>query len=237
MVYLRLADLWVFAQSPSLLFFSCCHRKDTLCDYLCLYTSVNIKTYQYITRQISSYPVNISWQTYLYPVYISLGCLLILAQSFLPSCLKHLTHKPTGGANLPLTAFPPTSGFSTAWLERTEVFSYLSWKLLREFCSICSVLPLFLLGFMPSTPRMFTEFRSILSNTISTTWQLQWARGTYLTIVLRNQGRLTMEGTASSIRGCVLMKFRVSSGNSLEVTYFSNDVEPAQQPGLNKTRG
>lgn len=61
--------------------------------------------------------------------------------------------------------------------------------------------------------------------------------GTYLTIVLRNQGLLTMDGTASSISGCVLMKFRVSSGNSLEVTYFSNDVEPAQQPGLNKTRG
>jgi hypothetical protein len=41
-----------------------------------------------------------------------------------------------------------------------------------------------------------------------------------------------MEGTASSMRGCVLTKFRVSSGNSLEVAYFSKEDEPAQQPGL-----
>lgn len=108
------------------------------------------------------------------------------------------------------------------------------------FRSICSALPPFLAGFMPRTPRTFTELESIWRKAISTTWQLQWGQEfswcTYLTIVLRNQGRLTMEGTASSISGCVLMKFRVSSGNSLDVTYFSNDVEPAQQPGLYKTR-
>lgn len=54
----------------------------------------------------------------------------------------------------------------------------------------------------------------------------------YRTIVLRNQGRLAMDGTASSINGCILMKFRVSSGNSLDTLYFSVDVVPAQQPGL-----
>lgn len=55
---------------------------------------------------------------------------------------------------------------------------------------------------------------------------------THLTIVLRNHGLLKMEGTASSMSGCVLMKFRVSSGNSLEVAYLSKEDEPAQQPGL-----
>lgn len=60
---------------------------------------------------------------------------------------------------------------------------------------------------------------------------------TYLTIVLRNQGLLIMEGTASSMSGCVFMKFRVSSGNSLEVAYFSKEDDPAQQPGLEMNRG
>lgn len=46
-----------------------------------------------------------------------------------------------------------------------------------------------------------------------------------------------MEGTASSMSGCVLMKFRVSSGNSLEVAYFSKEDEPAQQPGLKRNKG
>lgn len=46
-----------------------------------------------------------------------------------------------------------------------------------------------------------------------------------------------MEGTASSMSGCVLMKFRVSSGNSLEVAYFSKEEEPAQQPGLKRNKG
>lgn len=60
---------------------------------------------------------------------------------------------------------------------------------------------------------------------------------THLTIVLRNQGLLMMEGTASSMSGCVLMKFRVSSGNSLELAYFSKDDDPAQQPGLKGNKG
>lgn len=59
----------------------------------------------------------------------------------------------------------------------------------------------------------------------------------YLTIVLRNQGLLMMEGTASSMSGCVLMKFRVSSGNSLEVAYFSKEDDPAQEPGLKGSEG
>lgn len=46
-----------------------------------------------------------------------------------------------------------------------------------------------------------------------------------------------MEGTASSMSGCVFMKFRVSSGNSLEVAYFSKEDDPAQQPGLEMNRG
>lgn len=57
-------------------------------------------------------------------------------------------------------------------------------------------------------------------------------RNTYRTIVLRNQGLLAMEGTASSIRGCILMKLSVSSGNSLDTLYLSMDGEPAQLPGL-----
>lgn len=60
---------------------------------------------------------------------------------------------------------------------------------------------------------------------------------THLTIVLRNHGLLMTEGTASSMRGWVLIKFRVSSGNSLEVVYFSKDDEPAQQPGLERNKG
>lgn len=59
-----------------------------------------------------------------------------------------------------------------------------------------------------------------------------WLLDTHLTIVLRNHGLLMTEGTASSMSGCVLMKFSVSSGNSLEVAYFSKEGEPAQQPGL-----
>jgi len=54
----------------------------------------------------------------------------------------------------------------------------------------------------------------------------------YRTMVLRNQGLLAMEGTASSISGCVLMKLSVSSGNSLENLYLSMDGMPAQLPGL-----
>lgn len=61
--------------------------------------------------------------------------------------------------------------------------------------------------------------------------------GTHLTIVLRNHGLLMTEGTASSMSGCVLMKFRVSSGKSLEVAYFSKEDEPAQQPGLKRKGG
>lgn len=66
-----------------------------------------------------------------------------------------------------------------------------------------------------------------------------WLLDTHLTIVLRNHGLLMTEGTASSMSGCVLMKFSVSSGNSLEVVYFSKEGEPAQQPGLkgDKKRG
>ena len=60
---------------------------------------------------------------------------------------------------------------------------------------------------------------------------------THLTIVLRYHGLLMMDGTASSIIGCVLMKFKVSSGNSLEVVYFSKEEEPAQQPGLQRNKG
>lgn len=55
---------------------------------------------------------------------------------------------------------------------------------------------------------------------------------TYRTIVLRNQGLLAMEGTASSISGCILMKLSVSSGNSLDTLYLSMDEVPAQLPGL-----
>lgn len=62
-------------------------------------------------------------------------------------------------------------------------------------------------------------------------------RGTHLTIVLRNHGLLMIEGTASSMSGWVLMKLRVSSGNSLEVVYFSKEDEPAQQPGLEEKKG
>lgn len=54
----------------------------------------------------------------------------------------------------------------------------------------------------------------------------------HLTIVRRNNGLFTIDGTASSMRGCVLMKLRVSSGRSLDVAYFSTVAEPAQQPGL-----
>lgn len=43
-----------------------------------------------------------------------------------------------------------------------------------------------------------------------------------------------MEDTDSSIKGCILMKFKVSSGNSLDVLYFSSDADPAQQPGLSR---
>lgn len=55
---------------------------------------------------------------------------------------------------------------------------------------------------------------------------------TYRTMVLRNQGLLAMEGTASSIRGCILMKLSVSSGNSLDTLYLSIGGVPAQLPGL-----
>lgn len=59
----------------------------------------------------------------------------------------------------------------------------------------------------------------------------------YLTMVFRNQGLFVMEGTASSIRGCILMKFSVSSGNSLDTLYLSMDGEPAQVPGLQIEEG
>lgn len=59
---------------------------------------------------------------------------------------------------------------------------------------------------------------------------------TYRTMVLRNQGLLAMEGTASSIRGCILMKLSVSSGNSLDTLYLSMDGVPAQLPGLKTER-
>lgn len=59
---------------------------------------------------------------------------------------------------------------------------------------------------------------------------------TYRTMVLRNQGLLAMEGTASSIRGCILMKLSVSSGNSLDTLYLSMDGVPAQLPGLQTER-
>ena len=59
---------------------------------------------------------------------------------------------------------------------------------------------------------------------------------TYRTMVLRNQGLLAMEGTASSIRGCILMKLSVSSGNSLDTLYLSMDEVPAQLPGLRMKR-
>ena len=55
-------------------------------------------------------------------------------------------------------------------------------------------------------------------------------------MVLRNQGLLAMEGTASSIRGCILMKLSVSSGNSLDTLYLSMDGVPAQLPGLQMER-
>ena len=70
--------------------------------------------------------------------------------------------------------------------------------------------------------------------------RIQWGHSlldTHLTIVLRNHGLLMTEGTASSMSGCVLMKFRVSSGNSLEVAYFSKEDEPAQQLGLKRNKG
>lgn len=63
-------------------------------------------------------------------------------------------------------------------------------------------------------------------------WWVFRARNTYRTIVLRNQGLLAMEGTASSISGCILMKLSVSSGNSLDTLYLSMDEVPAQLPGL-----
>lgn len=63
-------------------------------------------------------------------------------------------------------------------------------------------------------------------------WWAFRVRNTYRTIVLRNQGLLAMEGTASSMRGCILMKLSVSSGNSLDTLYLSMDGEPAQLPGL-----
>lgn len=118
--------------------------------------------------------MNISWQTCLYPVYISLGCLLILAQSFLQSCLKHRPISQQAGQ-------PSLHGISSEIRFQHSVVGkdwsfFLSWKLLREFCSICSALPSFLAEFMPSIPRMFTEFESILSKTISTNWQLWWGQ-------------------------------------------------------------
>lgn len=62
------------------------------------------------------------------------------------------------------------------------------------------------------------------------------AHETYRTMVLRNQGLLAMEGTASSISGCILMKLSVSSGNSLDTLYLSMDAVPAQLPGLRMER-
>lgn len=59
---------------------------------------------------------------------------------------------------------------------------------------------------------------------------------TYRTMVLRNQGLFAMEGTASSIRGCILMKLSVSSGNSLDTLYLSIGGVPAQLPGLQMER-
>lgn len=85
---------------------------------------------------------------------------------------------------------------------------------------------------------MFVAFQSMIHwqnpRTQDKVKEILWGGwlDTHLTIVLRNHGRLMMDGTASSMSGCVLMKFRVSSGSSLEVAYLSKDDEPAQQPGL-----
>lgn len=86
-------------------------------NYFCLYTSANIKAYQYITWQTSTYPVNISWQTFLYPVYIFLSC---LGDPFYRAI--YIDPQAKRQANLPRTAFPTTTGLSTTWLEKTEVF-------------------------------------------------------------------------------------------------------------------
>ena len=74
-------------------------------------------------------------------------------------------------------------------------------------------------------PRLKKAHRPLIP-TASGVWN------TYRTMVLRNQGLLAMEGTASSIRGCILMKLSVSSGNSLDTLYFSMGGVPAQLPGL-----
>lgn len=53
---------------------------------------------------------------------------------------------------------------------------------------------------------------------------------TYLTIVLTIQGLCPSRGTASSMSGWVLMKFKTSSGN--EVEELNLEPWPAQPPGL-----
>lgn len=98
-----------------------------------------------------------------------------------------------------------------------------------------------------SMPRITEDVCDILNHNPligSVSIEMEWGKihlgrdllDTHLTIVLRNHGLLMTEGTASSMSGCVLMKFRVSSGNSLEVVYFSKDDEPAQQPGLKRNK-
>ena len=106
----------------------------------------------------------------LYPVYTSLGCVLILAQSFLQSCLKHWPIRQQAGQPS-LRNISSKIPFQHSIVGKDWVF-FLSWKLLREFCGICLALPSFPAGFLPSTLRMFTEYESILSKTISTTRQL-----------------------------------------------------------------
>lgn len=93
-------------------------------------------------------------------------------------------------------------------------------------------------SFHISLPYLLLAVRSAIKDTcvLENIHQASLAHGSdasaHRTIVLRNQGRLAMDGTASSINGCILMKFRVSSGNSLDTLYFSADGVPAQQPGL-----
>lgn len=60
----------------------------------------------------------------------------------------------------------------------------------------------------------------------------QW----YLLEVLVKQGRSLTEGTASSIRGYVLMKVSISSGNWTEDLYSAAAPSPAHVPGL-ESRG
>lgn len=163
-------------------------------------------------------------------MYIFLSCLLILYR-----VISNIDPQAKRRVNLPCTAFPTTSGLSTTWLEKTEVFPVLkAAQGVPQHLLSSATIPIWIHAQdTKDTGGVGGYLKWGSSHSAATMWQeFTWC--THLTIVLRNQGLLTMEGTASSIRGCVLMKFRVSSGNSLDVTYFSNDVEPAQQPGLYK---